>query len=93
MRPEGEEAASPRSRPRTIRIGLTGPIGCGKSTVAGWLGEAGAVVIDADRVARQVTEPGTPALDRIAATFGRTVLHDDGSLDRAALGRMRRRTR
>ena len=44
--------------PATVRIGLTGPIGCGKSTVAGWLGELGAVVIDADAVAREVTPPG-----------------------------------
>jgi dephospho-CoA kinase len=88
VRPEREDTESGRSSARTLRIGLTGPIGCGKSTVAGWLAEEGAVVIDADRVARQVTEPGTPALDRIAATFGSSVLRDDGSLDRAALGRI-----
>jgi dephospho-CoA kinase len=67
---------------------LTGPIGCGKSTVAGWLGELGAVVIDADRVARQVTAPGAPALPQIAATFGEDLIDEDGSLDRAALGRI-----
>lgn len=73
----------------TVRIGLTGPIGCGKSTVAGWLGERpGVVVIDADRVAREVVEPGGPALDAIVARFGPGVLRDDGSLDRAGLGRI-----
>ena len=73
----------------TVRIGLTGPIGCGKSTVAGWLGERpGVVVIDADRVAREVVEPGEPALDAVLARFGPDVLRDDGSLDRAALGRI-----
>lgn len=83
-------AADPDGRlaSRTARIGITGPIGCGKSTVAGWLGEFGAVVINADRVARQVTDPGTPALSRIASVFGTEVLREDGSLDRPALGRI-----
>lgn len=73
----------------TVRIGLTGPIGCGKSTVAGWLGERpGVVVIDADRVARAVVEPGQPALEAIVARFGTDVRRDDGTLDRAALGRI-----
>ena len=59
----------------TVRIGLTGPIGCGKSTVAGWLGERpGVVVIDADQVAREVVEPGEPALDAVVARFGPGVL-------------------
>lgn len=73
---------------RTLRLGLTGPIGCGKSTVAGWLGELGAVVIDADRVAHEVTAPGTPAVGEIAAAFGPQLVRDDGSLDRAALARI-----
>ncbi len=72
----------------TIRIGLTGPIGCGKSTVAGWLAAEGAVVIDADRVARDVLEPGTRELEEVAAAFGRDVVGADGALDRAALGRI-----
>ena len=72
----------------TVRIGLTGPIACGKSTVAGWLGERpGVVVIDADVVAREVLEPGEPALDAVVARFGSELLRPDGSLDRAALGR------
>ena len=73
----------------TVRIGLTGPIGCGKSTVAGWLGARhGVVVIDADHVAREVLDPGEPALDAVIERFGRDLLRDDGSLDRAALGRI-----
>jgi dephospho-CoA kinase len=71
-----------------VRIGLTGPIGCGKSTVAGWLAELGAVVIDADGVAREVTAPGTSAAAAIAAAFGGNLLRPDGSLDRAGLGRI-----
>ncbi len=73
----------------TVRIGLTGPIGCGKSTVAGWLGERpGVVVIDADQVAREVVEPGEPALEAIVARFGPDMRRADGTLDRAALGRI-----
>ena len=80
-------AADPSATP--VRIGLTGPIGCGKSTVAGWLREArGVVVIDADRVARDVLDPGEPALDTVVERFGTDLLRDDGSLDRAALGRI-----
>jgi dephospho-CoA kinase len=67
---------------------LTGPIGCGKSTVAARLRERGAVVIDADRLAREVTVPGSPALAAIVERFGTGVLAADGSLDRAALGRL-----
>ncbi len=79
---------SPEPARRSIRIGLTGPIGCGKSTVARWLGELGAAVIDADRVARDVTAPGTDTLRQVAATFGTGLLRADGSLDRGALGRI-----
>ena len=73
---------------RTLRIGITGPIGCGKSTVASWLAELGAVVIDADLVAREVTASGTPAAAAIAAAFGSRIVRADGSVDRAALGRI-----
>jgi dephospho-CoA kinase len=73
---------------RTIRIGLTGPIGCGKSTVAGWLAARGAVVVDADEVARDVTAPGQPAHDAVLAHFGDPVRGADGTLDRAALARL-----
>jgi len=80
--------ASAPSTDTTIVIGLTGPIGCGKSTVAGWLAELGAHVIDADRVAREVTPPGSAELAAIAEAFGPGVVQSDGTLDRAALGRI-----
>ena len=67
-------------------IGLTGGIASGKSVVAARLAEHGAIVVDADRIARDVVEPGTPALARIAEEFGGAVIASDGSLDRAALG-------
>jgi dephospho-CoA kinase len=70
---------------RTVRIGLTGPIGCGKSTVGGWLAEQGVVLVDADAVARDVTQPGQPALAAVAERFGVAVLRPDGSLDRQRL--------
>ena len=73
---------------RTIRIGLTGPIGCGKSTVARWLGELGAVVVDADAMARRVTDLGEPPLTAVFARFGDAYRRPDGSLDRASLGRL-----
>jgi dephospho-CoA kinase len=76
------------TRQRTLVIGLTGPIGCGKSTVAGWLEELGGVVVDADRIAREVTAPGEPALDTVIEAFGEEFMAADGSLDRAALGRV-----
>ena len=73
---------------RAVRIGITGPIGCGKSQVARWLGELGAVVIDADAVARDATAPGQPAHDAVLARFGAVVMAADGTLDRAALARI-----
>lgn len=72
----------------TIRIGLTGPIGCGKSTVAGWLEELGAHAIDADDVARAVTARGEPALDVVIGRFGERYRRPDGGLDRAALAEL-----
>jgi dephospho-CoA kinase len=72
----------------TVRIGITGPIGCGKSTVAAWLAEVGATVVDADRLAREVSERGGPAFDQIVEAFGRDVLAADGSLDRRGLGQI-----
>jgi dephospho-CoA kinase len=69
----------------TLRIGLTGPIGCGKSTVGGWLAESGALLVDADAVARGVTAPGTRGHDAVLRAFGREVRAADGSLDRAKL--------
>ena len=66
-------------------IGLTGGIGSGKSTVASMFGELGVHWVDADIVAREVVEPGTPALAAIADHFGAQILQGDGTLDRAAL--------
>jgi dephospho-CoA kinase len=66
-------------------IGLTGNIASGKSTVARLLVERGAVLVDADRLAREVVRPGTPALARIVERFGEAVLAPDGTLDRGAL--------
>jgi len=73
---------------RTLRIGITGPIGCGKSAVASWLGELGATVVDADELARESTARGEPALDAVIERFGQRYRQEDGSLDRAALGRL-----
>ena len=69
-----------------LLVALTGGIASGKTVVADRLQEHGAVVIDADVVAREVVEPGMPALARIAEVFGADVIADDGSLNRAALG-------
>ena len=69
-----------------LRIGLTGGIGSGKSEVSRLLAAQGAVIVDADRLARQVVEPGTPGLAEVVEAFGPGVLAGDGSLDRAALG-------
>ena len=68
-----------------LRVGLTGGIGSGKSAVSERLAALGAVVLDGDKAARAIVEPGTPGLARIAETFGAGVLTADGSLDRAKL--------
>jgi dephospho-CoA kinase len=68
-----------------IAIGLTGGIGAGKSTVAAMLVGRGAELIDADVLAREVVEPGRPALGKIRERFGKGILRPDGSLDRPAL--------
>nr|WP_221203314.1 dephospho-CoA kinase [Modestobacter versicolor] len=68
-----------------MRIGLTGGIGSGKSTVAALLAERGARMVDADRIAREVVAPGTPGLAAVVAEFGEGVLTADGALDRPAL--------
>jgi len=72
----------------TVVIGLTGPIGCGKSTVAGWLAELGAAVVDADVVAREVVEPDGPAYGGLVDAFGVDIIGADGTVDRSALGRI-----
>lgn len=68
-----------------MRIGLSGGIGSGKSTVSTLLGDLGATVIDADQIARAVVEPGTTGLQQIQETFGEEVIADDGTLNRPAL--------
>lgn len=68
-----------------LRVGLTGGIGSGKSAVAQRLAALGAVILDADRAARAVVEPGTPGLAKITEAFGSGVLAADGTLDRAKL--------
>ncbi|MDO5628663.1 MAG: dephospho-CoA kinase [Mobilicoccus sp.] len=68
-----------------LNVGLTGGIGSGKSTVARRLRELGAVVVDADAVAREVLQPGGEGLAKVVERFGDDVLHEDGSLHRAAL--------
>lgn len=69
-----------------FRVGLTGGIGAGKSEVSRRLAAQGAIVIDADAIAREVVEPGTPGLAEVVATFGPEVLLPDGHLDRPRLG-------
>ena len=71
-----------------LRIGLTGGIASGKSTVADMFAQLGALIIDTDVIAREVVAPGQPALDEIAATFGESLIDDDGYLDRGALRKL-----
>ncbi len=71
-----------------LRVALTGGIGSGKSTVSARLAALGAFVVDADAVAREVVEPGTPALAAVVERFGPEVVTADGTLDRPALGRL-----
>ena len=68
-----------------MRIAVTGGIGSGKSAVTARLAQRGAVVIDADRIAREVVEPGTPGLAAVVAEFGPGILTPDGALDRPAM--------
>jgi len=84
---EGLDRRIPATVQRVIRVGLTGGIGSGKSEVARLLAARGAVVVDADALAREAVAPGTPGLAAVVEEFGPGVLAPDGSLDRAALGR------
>lgn len=68
-----------------LRIGLTGGIGAGKSTVSRTLAGCGAFIVDSDVIAREVVEPGTPGLAALVEAFGETILRADGALDRPAL--------
>jgi dephospho-CoA kinase len=86
--PAGGEPCRGTMRTRAPLIGIIGPIGCGKSTVAGWLADRGAAVIDADQLTRDLMSPGTAVTESIVARFGGEYRRPDGSLDRAALGRL-----
>jgi dephospho-CoA kinase len=79
---------TPPRHGHTVRIGITGPIGCGKSQIVRWLSELGVSVVDADAISRTVTAPGHPAHDVVLRHFGPAVAGPDGTLDRAALGRI-----
>jgi len=71
-----------------VNVGLTGGLGSGKSTVAALLGEHGAVIVDADVVAREVVRAGTPGFAAVVARFGPGIVGSDGELDRAELARI-----
>lgn len=75
-------------KPSPLRIGLTGGIGSGKSTVAGILARAGAAVLDADAIARSLTQPGGRAIPAILAEFGEKLINADGAMDREAMRTM-----
>lgn len=74
--------------PAVLVVGLTGGIGSGKSSVARALAAHGAVVIDADALARELVEPGTPGFEAVVSRFGPSVVRPDGRLDRPALARL-----
>lgn len=78
---------NPATTATTAVVGLTGGIACGKSTVARHFRSWGATVIDADELAREVVQPGEPALAALVRAFGEAILLPDGSLDRKGLGR------
>jgi dephospho-CoA kinase len=69
-----------------LKVGLTGGIGAGKSEVSRLLESYGAVIVDADKIAREVVEPGTPGLGRVVEEFGEDILTPEGTLDRQKLG-------
>jgi dephospho-CoA kinase len=71
-----------------LRVGLTGGIGCGKSTVDGMMRELGCRVIDADEISRNLAKPGQPAYNEIVAAFGKEILQADGQMDRAKVAHL-----
>lgn len=71
-----------------MRVGLTGGVGSGKSTVAALMSTLGATVVDADAIAREVVERGTPGFDSVVAAFGADIVADDGELDRPRLAEL-----
>jgi dephospho-CoA kinase len=87
-RDAGEVSQRVVSDSSPIAIGLTGPIASGKSTVAEWLRQRGAEVIDADRVYRSLLQPGSELWQQVVDRFGPAIVGSDGEVDRAALGRV-----
>jgi dephospho-CoA kinase len=83
--PQGVTAAS---KPFVLKVGLTGGIAAGKSTVARIFTSLGAVALDADEIAHLLVEKGAPAYARVVETFGAGILREDGSIDRSVLGRI-----
>ncbi|SFS77497.1 dephospho-CoA kinase [Succinivibrio dextrinosolvens] len=79
------ETAEPESQKRPFVVGLTGGIACGKSSIASLFASLGVPVVDADKVARDVVEIGSPLLKLLAAEFGEEILNEDGSLNRRKL--------
>ncbi len=79
---------TPRGSVSPMRVGLTGGVASGKSTVSRMLEELGAVIIDADAIAREVVAKGTPGLAAVVEEFGEDLLGPDGELDRPAMGRL-----
>jgi dephospho-CoA kinase len=77
-----------RPRRRPLLIGVTGPIGCGKSTISAAMASRGGVIVDADRLSHQASERGSAVAEAIGHRFGPVVIAADGSLDRPALGRI-----
>ncbi len=85
---ERDKGLPEESQERAMKvIGITGAIGSGKSTVASFLKEKGAIVIDADQVAREVVEPGKPAWKQVVDYFGESILLSSGEIDRRELGK------
>lgn len=76
------------SEVKPVVIGITGGIGTGKSTVTRYLVDKGFVVLDADKISHEITEKGSPALDKLADNFGREVILPDGNLDRKKVARI-----
>jgi dephospho-CoA kinase len=89
MSPDRPPSATPHHPPSPVlRIGLTGGIGSGKTTIANLFARLGVEVIDTDAIAHALVEPGKPALARIVETFGKSVLESDGRLNRRRLGKL-----
>jgi dephospho-CoA kinase len=85
---QGRDAAPGRSNPFVLRVGLTGGIATGKSTVARIFATLGASILDADEIAHRLVEQGAPAYEPVARAFGEEIMNPDGSINRSRLGRV-----